>query len=74
MKRKFEVGDDVIITGAHYASHKNHRGRVVEIITKKKGVYPGTTKSYVVICRCGAEIKPKAEHMEPEESLTDMVQ
>ena len=74
MKSKFEVGDKVIITGAHYASHKNHRGRVVEIITKKKGVYPGTTKSYVVICRCGAEIKPKAEHMEPEKTLTDMLQ
>ena len=80
MKSKFEVGDKVIITGAHYASHKNHRGRVVEVITKKREVYPGYRKSYLVICngtsalRCGAEIKPKADHMELEETLTDMVQ
>ena len=74
MRSKFEVGDDVIITGAHYASHKNHRGTVVKIITKKKGVHPGTTKSYLVICRCGAKIKPYADHMELDKILTDMVQ
>ena len=74
MRSKFEAGDKVIITGAHYALHKNHEGIITEVVTKKRAVYPGTTRSYVVWCKCGATIKPKADHMDPEKTLTDMVQ